>query len=748
MKKYFFILIFLIISNIIFSQIPKGKVFGRAEFDIGIEKVFVNEGSCEILIVLKNYGTAIPDNIFQEGKLKIVIEGNPNIASFFLKDIDKRGELNSKKFLNFNTGLILQKDEKLEVSLENINDKNKMNDRKKEFLKKDKCKEKTNFRTFRQETSSVFIEPVKNSNIQFGKYVPIKFKIPSEYAGRHIKGVFYFTEKSKGKKYFLCRQGYELWFDNLSGASICGNYYPNEGIIEVFDSYLRYLDERGRDLGDKLPIGEYLINADLYNSSNSLVKNYLGGPFRIIEIEYEPEPTQPTPSTSKPLIIQDIVFEDLDLYDKGVNIHLGIRGRTKDGSPVSRYCGTRVCGGEIKFFIYIIEPGPNYGQVFTTSYNIEPGRLKSDPNNPSAFGTYRDPLRITITFPFKSNYRIEVHLNLQNAEEKVSSTEILQGYGDFPSPGTGEIRTDTPPAYSTSPKENDILISGRNFSISWLKSQGISTTRLLYSQDNGRNWKKIGDFTGTSYNWTVPFEFTENGKIKFQWFSIKPEEGGTILLEESKNIKIRGILITSPKNEEVILPNSPYTITWNSPKLPNLKVKLTYGESTPSDVISCSEDDGLERWNVPNITNDRIALKAELLQNCNQNISYGEAIVERIIISKPYISFLDPQDGENLISGKSYTISYTPVAPKDFSQNGKVSIFYKFTNEENWKEIGSNLPISNYSVQWQTPLVTSTKYAKIKAVLSHPYGDVIQNFTSEINVTIKPAFDTTTREVR
>lgn len=768
MKRKFLVTI-LLFSSFLFAQTQKQKSFQKpnvkieTNLDLGIEKVFLEEKTCEIIIVLKNHGDIIPEQIFSKGKLKIKLENYGEIPELTLKEIDKNKELNSKKILNFNTKIILNNNAKITVFLEILNDKVPNNNKKLEYLKKELCKseklplkkqelvipEKGSKPSIMQmETMPIFLYPVKNSNVS-EKQVPIEFKVPEEYKGKKIKGVFYFTNKKSGEKYFLVTkndQNNPFWFDKLNDLQLDGVYNPSNDTLKVW-SYHRstagvtYWNERDVNLGNELPVGEYLINADLYNRDGILIKNYAGGPFKRVELILD-EGSIETPTRNlgtvedKPLKIDKFFIEkDKVSSDKAVMLYVGILGSTKSGEPVINICNGKVCGGKIETNVYATA-GPYYGKAFSSSpYYIDENRLVFDPRIPSNFGTFRDPLGILVTFPkAEGSYTVQMILKLNKAEEITLSYNIAYAEGSFPSPGDGTIRYESE---NYSPKNGDVLISKRFYDFKWPKEADLNT-RISYSTDNGINWKEIIKSTNeTHYNWLVPDDFTENGKVRFQWFAIPPEEGGYIFKEYTANVKIRGIKITSPKKNTIIKPNSLFRITWEASNNPNLKVRLSWGTTAnTNNLIVCTNNNGSFSWSVPDISSDNEYLKGELLQSCPQGAFYGEDFFSPLIIQNPKISFLSPTEGESILSKTDLQISFIPLVPEGFSTPGKVTIFYKLERENEWHEIASDLP-TTYTLFWKVPTVINDTPAKIKATWNKYSGDVMQTYTSEINIIIK-----------
>ncbi len=751
--KFIFSILIFCFFQFSFSQVSKSKNI-RIPFDVSVEKVYVNKNSCDLIVYLKNKGSQIPENAISQGKLRIKLSSQQK--EIFLKDIPQINDLNTKRYINYNTEIKLTEDGNVEVEIENVLDGNKSNNIKIQHIKREgKClavfaekqekpevkkekkkEEKKSVSVYPSETLPVFIEPVKNSNISYEKYVLIKFRVPEEVKGKHLKGIFYFTKRDTGDKYYLIDPREGFWFDNLP------IYFQqdNDEYLEIWSFNLgagRYFDERG-NIVKFLPIGQYQINGDIYNPSGVLIKNYLGGPFTIVQLQIGDVegPEKPDISVKNyPLIIENIIMNLEEWLDKGMNLKVEIRGRTRDGSPVTKYCHESGCGGNLRFDIY--KSDDYSAKVFTHTVTIKPGRLKVNPNVPSTFGTFSDPLRVSIALPEKTSYTIAATIKYDWAEEKTVSQNFLVTEGGPRLGGDGEVGVNVANVVLW-PKDNTIFISGEELTLKWSKKSGL-TTRILYSTDGGGSWKKIAELVEEKeYKWQVPFDFTEDGRMKFQWFIIKPEESGLILAEQTIKIKIRGVQLISPVSGAMIKPNSHFDIKWNSSKVGALFIKLFYNIGRGEVEINClPSTQSMTHWYVPNTTYVNASVRAILTNKCSGGVDiFGESKAYPVEIRDPYISFISPKHGDNILSKSRINISYTAIKPEGFPSKGKVSLFYRLSGSDTWNEIASNLPISG-SVGWEVPSLLDTRSAYLRAVWIYPVGDVNETFSSEIMITIK-----------
>lgn len=69
----------------------------------------------------------------------------------------------------------------------------------------------------------------------------------------------------------------------------------------------------------------------------------------------------------------------------------------------------------------------------------------------------------------------------------------------------------------TSPTGGESFQVGGNHTITWQKSAAGGTTQIYFSANGGTNWTYITSVLGTSYNWTVPDQVTNQGRIRVRW---------------------------------------------------------------------------------------------------------------------------------------------------------------------------------------------------------------------------------------
>ena len=99
-------------------------------FDLAIDRIYLNDLTCKIHVVLRNLGTEkIPDEVYRIGKLKIISEHYKNVPSLPLSQVDPGKELNSgRRLKDFGTSLLLNSKDRVTFRFENMKDREPSND--------------------------------------------------------------------------------------------------------------------------------------------------------------------------------------------------------------------------------------------------------------------------------------------------------------------------------------------------------------------------------------------------------------------------------------------------------------------------------------------------------------------------------------------------------------------------------------------------------------------------------------------
>jgi hypothetical protein len=101
-------------------------------YDLSIDRIYLNDLTCKIHVVLRNLGTEkIPDEVYKVGRLRVLSEHFKNVPLWPLSQVDMGRELNvGRKLKDFDTGLVLNHIERVTVRLENVKDKLSSDDQK------------------------------------------------------------------------------------------------------------------------------------------------------------------------------------------------------------------------------------------------------------------------------------------------------------------------------------------------------------------------------------------------------------------------------------------------------------------------------------------------------------------------------------------------------------------------------------------------------------------------------------------
>lgn len=108
------------------------KLSEKIPFDLSIDRIYLNDLTCKIHVVLRNLGTEkIPDEVYKVGRLRVLSEHFRNVVPWSLSQVDMGRELNGRRKLrDFDTGLVLNHKERVTFRIENVKDKVSSDDQK------------------------------------------------------------------------------------------------------------------------------------------------------------------------------------------------------------------------------------------------------------------------------------------------------------------------------------------------------------------------------------------------------------------------------------------------------------------------------------------------------------------------------------------------------------------------------------------------------------------------------------------
>jgi len=554
----------------------------------------------------------------------------------------------------------------------------------------------------------------------------IVWHVPHEYVGQHYKVVFYFVDTNRMKWYVMDhnRDDYPFWLDTLLLDPVWEDFFDPSTDVIVGCNYMAgsaIWVQRGAPDGElaRLPPGEYFAVAEVYNETGVMLGRWGSGLFTINEMPTFPAEELPIPvEEDTPLIIENISIPELSIPGNGINLTVAIEGRTRDGNPVGDYCNGGVCGGLMGLAFYSVEPG-QFGGAYYETVRIPANRLKVDPNDPSRFGTMGDPLRVTVDYPYHPDYYFfEVRVSLDNSNEKRIT------YGNVPD------------FHVTSPTDGEALIAGTTKLLAWEKAAETGgEVRVSYSINDGRTWKPVGD-AFAPFDWVVPYEFTESGQVKFEWYNvpIPPEEWIIPIKTETRHIKIRGIALVYPAGDEIFEPGKIYYITWTTSGSGGY-VKLYYSEGSDS-LIGCVPNTGRYGWGVPHYSTSYATIKAEWVTSCSGGNILGKDESRPFSIRAPMVRIFSPIFGEVIPSNVSVPVVWESVVPAGTPPTGNVALYYTTDDGDTWNTIADNLPIDG-TYQFTVPSVTQNTQARLKAIWTHYAGDVRMTYTGETVFTIQ-----------
>ena len=270
---------------------------------------------------------------------------------------------------------------------------------------------------------------------------------------------------------------------------------------------------------------------------------------------------------------------------------------------------------------------------------------------------------------------------------------------------------------------------GKSYNISWT-SNNVDKVKLEYSVNNGNTWSSIVNSTSSTgaYLWTVPANPSVQAKVRIT--DVTKSTNSDVSDSLFSIVYSPKISILGPGNGEVLKVGSYYNLTWTSNNVANVKLEysinngvswLTITDSAPST--------GLYVWQVPNTPS----------YQCKVRISDASDPQVLDVSANPftiaYISLLTPTDGETVLTGSPYTITW--------KTEGIINIKIEYSTNEgtNWTTIATSVDANKGSYKWNVPLaVIQSCKIKITDISKPTVFDSNENgFTVKQIIVVSPA---------
>ncbi len=165
------------------------------------------------------------------------------------------------------------------------------------------------------------------------------------------------------------------------------------------------------------------------------------------------------------------------------------------------------------------------------------------------------------------------------------------------------------------------------------------------------------------------------------------------------------ITITSPKSNEIINPNTQYTIKWthtgNNPDFHHYSIYyMCQGEDSNLIGYKNNINDDHIIWDVSSYENEKECTIYVYAMDKDSNLLASDQVTFSIV--KPSVQITKPSDNEIINPNTQYTIRWK-------SQNmkaGKIRIL--FYNGNSWQTVAYNLPLTTTSYYWNVPDIESS----------------------------------------
>jgi hypothetical protein len=287
----------------------------------------------------------------------------------------------------------------------------------------------------------------------------------------------------------------------------------------------------------------------------------------------------------------------------------------------------------------------------------------------------------------------------------------------------------------SSPAGGEEWLMGSENDITWTtNSLNFSdTVALYYSADDFETETEIAtgvsigsaggagntsDYSG-SYTWTLPEVDTDNMKVKVVEESIPAGRDTQELISAESNaftILPPSVTIISPATDTEWVAGDTEEITWSGQGAVSDDLLLEYrvGEAGDwTEIVTGEANDGTYLWIIPD---EAIGDEVYVRITDNQRPEVTDTSEAFIIYDLPQLNVTDPNGGEAVIMGSTYSVTWEHVG-NQLDEGGdyynKVNLYHSTDNGENWTIFAYQAPNTG-SYDWSVPeLQTDTALIKI-----------------------------------
>ncbi|MBK6766543.1 MAG: hypothetical protein IPG71_09600, partial [bacterium] len=277
--------------------------------------------------------------------------------------------------------------------------------------------------------------------------------------------------------------------------------------------------------------------------------------------------------------------------------------------------------------------------------------------------------------------------------------------------GMWETETSAPTLSVLTPNGAETWAAGQLQTITWATGgiAGNVSIQICHSYPGG-TWSTVSGSTTNdgSFQWTAAGPETNSARIRITSIS-QPSIGDTS--NANFSILMPFITVLSPNGGENWTVGVPQTIRWTkSPIIGNCLVRIKRDFPNGTWEWIATTPDTFFTWGVsaPTETNCRIYVYQE------NNTDVADTSNADFTISGPYLTLQEPNGGESLLPGSTFTIEWTR---HNFTGMCKAEVNYSYPNG-GWTLIADSVTAD--SVVWPIP-ANGTNTARVR-VMSHEHA--------------------------
>jgi hypothetical protein len=247
----------------------------------------------------------------------------------------------------------------------------------------------------------------------------------------------------------------------------------------------------------------------------------------------------------------------------------------------------------------------------------------------------------------------------------------------------------------TSPNGAESWEVGKVYNITWNKTGRLySTVDLYYSTDGGGSWIAIssGQTNSGTYVWTVPDAVGTQVKVKVIEAGVPAARDTTAKVEDASDANFSiiepTITITSPNGAETWAYGDTRNITWTTTGTVSNNLLLEYSKDDTNwiTIATAEANDGIYSWILPD--DPAQTVKVRITDNNRTQIK-DTSNNYFTLLSRPRITIAQPNGGELLTIGDSYSIKW--------NIDGQITSHYVKIEYSKDDFVLDAQPISNYT---------------------------------------------------